>query len=45
MIEKGRRASSQICPSTFAGSENETTGQRGAFLGDDCGTLPVELAG
>ena len=45
VIENGRRASSQISPSTFGGSENETTGQRGAFLGDDCGTRPVELAG
>ena len=45
VIENGRRASSQISPLTFGGSENETTGQRGAFLGDDCGTRPVELAG
>ena len=34
MIENGRRASSQISPSTFGCSENETAGQRGAFLGE-----------
>ena len=45
VIENGGRASSQISPATFGGSENETPGQRGAFLGDDCGTRPVELAG
>ena len=41
VIENGRRASVK----SEVYSENETTGQRGAFLGDDCGTRPVELAG
>ena len=45
VIENWRRASSPISPSAFRGSENKTTGQRGAFLGDDCGTRPVELTG
>ena len=45
VIENGKKSKRQISPLTFGGSKNETTGQRGAFLGDDCGTRPVELAG